>query len=129
MVIGVEAGHHYEEGECLCLRARNEVQLDELRALAEVGQHIPRYGLPWQHRVAEGEPTEAPVDFVFPAGRIVAVKRLGRFGSRKEIWVEARRHQEIADRFVVLNLDPYRLNPLFRERHAVNRRAFFSRKH
>ena len=61
--------------------------------------------------------------------RVARRERFGRFGSREEIRVEARRQQEIGAIVAVLDLDPDRLNRPRRERHAVHGGALLGRQH
>ena len=100
----------------------------QLYALVEVGQDEPRCRRAGQDWIAERELSKAPVERGALLTRVARRERFGRFGSREEIRVEARRQQEISAIVAVLDLDPDRLNRPLCERHAVHGGALLGRQ-
>ncbi len=129
VIVRAEPGNDREDRERLRAATRHQVDLHELSTLVEVGQHEPRCRRPRKDGIAERELAEAPIELACLLARIARRERFGRFGSREEIRIQARRHQVVGAVVVVLHLDPDRLDRFRRQGHAIDARALLGRQH
>ncbi|MNS89834.1 hypothetical protein D3C72_1238590 [compost metagenome] len=124
LVIAAKARHDGKDREGVGVVLGHQVQLDQLDAFLEVGQHHARTGLAGEYRVAEGQSAEPLGGFAPRFAGSIGGKDIGGFGAGEEAGVQSYVHEPDRAICLIADLHPYGLHAPLRQWYAVERFAF-----